>query len=210
MPQISPRGILFDCDGVLVDSLESAAVAWDIWSAQWAPHFEFRRDAIHGKRAGETVAELVAAEHAASAELQLERLEIDHTEGTQEIPGAVALTSSVPLAQWTVVTSGTRELAQARLGAAGISPPQTFIAAEDVSRGKPDPEPYRRGAQLLGVDPADCVVFEDAPAGIAAARAAGVGYVVGVGQASAPGDPDVIVEDLRSVAWRDGVLEITA
>ena len=210
MPQISPRGILFDCDGVLVDSLESAAIAWDIWSAQWAPHFDFRRDMVHGRRAGEIVADLVPSEHAATAELQLERLEIDHTEGTQEIPGAVSLTSSIPRTQWTVVTSGTRELAQSRLRAAGITPPAAFIASEDVTRGKPDPEPYRRGAELLGLDPADCVVFEDAPAGIAAARAAGIGYIVGVGRDSAPGNPDVIVQDLRSVSWTDGVLEITA
>lgn len=209
MPHLSPRGILFDCDGVLVDSLESAANAWDIWSAEWAPHFDFRRDVVHGRRAGETVAELVDPEHAAAAELQLERLEIDHTEGTKEIPGAVALTSTIPATQWTVVTSGTRELAQSRLRAAGITPPRRFVAAEDVTRGKPDPEPYRRGAELLGIDPADCVVFEDAPAGIAAARAAGIGYIVGVGEDSAPGEPDVIVRDLRSVQWIDGALVIS-
>jgi len=209
VPQLTPRGILFDCDGVLVDSLESAGAAWDIWSAEWAPHFSFARDGIHGRRAADTIAELVAAESVAVAERQLERLEIDHTEGTKEIPGAVALTSSIPATQWTVVTSGTRELAESRLRTAGITPPASFVAAEDVTHGKPDPEPYRRGAELLRLDPADCVVFEDAPAGIAAARAAGIGYVVGVGLDSAPGEPDVIVQDLRAVSWSDGALVVT-
>ena len=206
---LAPRGILFDCDGVLVDSLESAANAWDVWSATWAPQFDFRRDIVHGQRAGDTVAQLVAVDRAAAAERELASLELEHVAGTLAIAGAVELTASLPADRWTVVTSGLRDLARARLAAAGIAHPTGFVGAEDVTRGKPDPEPYRRGAELLGLDPADCVVFEDAPAGIAAARAAGIGHVVGVGSDSRPGEPDVVVDDLRSVAWRDGLLEIT-
>lgn len=201
---IDCRGILFDCDGVLVDSLASAGRAWDVWAATWAPHFDFHRDIVHGQRAGDTVAGLVAADRAAVAEAELARLEVEHVEGTLEIPGAAALTASLPDGIWTVVTSGLRELARNRLAAAGIVHPERFVAAEDVTRGKPDPEPYRRGAELLGLSSADCVVFEDAPAGIAAARAAGVGFIVGVGDDARPGEPDAVVPDLRAVTWVSG------
>ena len=203
------RGILFDCDGVLVDSLEAAGIAWNIWSAKWAPHFDFHRDIVHGQRASETVAGLVSPEHYEVAVAELAQLEVDHVEGTTAIAGAPVLTASLTPGTWTVVTSGLRDLAERRLDAAGIARPSSYVAAEDVSRGKPDPEPYRRGAALLGLDPADCVVFEDAPAGIAAARAAGVTFVVGVGADSAAGHPDVVVDDLRSVTWVDGRLRIT-
>jgi sugar-phosphatase len=142
------------------------------------------------------------------AEAELARLEIDNVEGTVEIPGAAALTASLPPDRWTVVTSGLRELAIGRLSAAGLRHPAAFVAAEDVTHGKPDPEPYLRGAEVLGIDPADCVVFEDAPAGIAAARAAGVGRVVGVGEASREGAPDVVIADLRSAQWVDGRLQL--
>lgn len=203
------RGILFDCDGVLVDSLESAGVAWNIWSATWAPHFDFHRDIVHGQRASETIAALVSPDDYDRAVAELTQLEVDHVEGTVAIAGSPALTASLPADSWTVVTSGLRDLAERRLGAAGITPPAAYVAAEDVTRGKPDPEPYRRGAELLGLDPADCVVFEDAPAGIAAARAAGVPFVIGVGPDSAAGDPDVVVDDLRSVTWLEGRLRIS-
>lgn len=208
MITIDCQGILFDCDGVLVDSLESAGHAWSIWSERWAPEFDFHRDIVHGQRAGDTVAQLVAADVAAEAEADLARLEIDNVEGTVEIAGAAELTGSLPPGRWTVVTSGLRELAVGRLTAAGLIAPERFVAAEDVTRGKPDPEPYLRGAELLGLDPHDCVVFEDAPAGIAAARAAGIGQVVGVGEAARAGEPDVVIADLRSARWRDGRLHL--
>ena len=208
MIEIETRGILFDCDGVLVDSLESAGRAWNIWSTTWAPQFDFHRDIVHGQRAGETIAQLVDADAFAVAEAELAQLELDHVDGTRAIPGAVELTASLTPGAWTVVTSGLRALAERRLAAAGIARPDAYVAAEDVANGKPDPEPYRRGAELLGLDPAHCVVFEDAPAGIAAARAAGVPFVIGVGANSAVGNPNVIVDDLRSVSWVDGRLRI--
>lgn len=212
MITIDCRGILFDCDGVLVDSLESAGRAWTIWASSWAPHFDFHRDIVHGQRAGDTIAQLVTPGDVLVAEAELADLELELVEGTIEIPGAAALTAALsaaqPPARWTVVTSGLRELATRRLAAAGLTPPESFVAAEDVTRGKPDPEPYRRGAELLGLDAADCVVFEDAPAGIAAARAAGIGHVIGVGEASREGSPDVVIVDLRSAHWVDGRLQL--
>lgn len=208
MTSFPARGILFDCDGVLVDSLEPAAVAWDRWSAEWAPHFDFRRDIAHGTRAADTIARLVSADRFEAAVAELDRHELETVEGTVAIEGAVALTASLPEGCWTVVTSGVRPLARARLQAAGIAEPAVLVTADDVTRGKPDPEPYLRGAALLGLDPADCIVLEDAPAGIAAARAAGVGAVIGIGAHAAEGAPDALVADLRDLAWRDGRLVV--
>ncbi len=208
MTSFPARGILFDCDGVLVDSLEPAAVAWDRWSAEWAPHFDFRRDIAHGTRAADTIARLVEAARFEAAIADLDRHELETVEGTVAIEGAVALTASLPDGSWTVVTSGVRPLARARLQAAGIAEPAALITADDVTRGKPDPEPYLRGAELLGLDPADCIVLEDAPAGIAAARAAGVGAVIGIGAHAAEGAPDALVADLRDLIWRDGRLDV--
>ncbi|GAB3401666.1 HAD family hydrolase [Schumannella luteola] len=208
MVRIPVEGVLFDCDGVLVDSLESAARAWGIWAARWAPAFDFRRDIVHGVRAVDTVRSLVAADDVERANAELERLEVEHVDGTRAIPGAVELTDALPQGLWTVVTSGARELAARRLASAGVARPDGIVAAEDVARGKPDPEPYRRGAELIERDPARCVVFEDAPAGIAAARAAGVGTVIGVGLPAGAGSPDLLVADLRAVSWVDGALVV--
>lgn len=201
-------GLLFDCDGVLVDSIEAAAVAWDAWSAIWAPTFDFRRDIVHGRRAGDTVAELVIEADRESAELDLVRKEIETVAGTIEIAGASALLRSLPADRFVVVTSGMRELARARLSATGMPEVRTLVAAEDVMHGKPNPEPYRRGAELIGIDPALCVVFEDAPAGIQAAFDAGIGTIIGVGAHALGTQATLVVQDLTAVRWADGVLSI--
>jgi mannitol-1-/sugar-/sorbitol-6-phosphatase len=201
------RGVLFDCDGVLVDSLASAGRAWDAWAARWAPHFDYHTQMVHGRRAGDTVRELVDADVAEEAELELEQDEIREAVGTEPIPGARELTSSLDV-RWAVVTSGTRDLATARLASAGIPTPNVLVAAQDVTRGKPDPEPYAQGAERIGVAPADCVVFEDAMSGIIAARAAGIGVVIGVGPDALGHGADAVVPDLRSVRIADGVLTV--
>ena len=202
------RGLLFDCDGVLVDSLVSAGRAWDAWSARWAPDFDYHTQMIHGRRAGDTVRDLVAADVAVEAELELEQDEIREAAGTEAIRGARELTSSLEL-PWAVVTSGTRDLARARLASAGIPAPAVLIAAQDVTRGKPDPEPYATGAERIGVPASDCVVFEDARAGIEAARAAGVGVVIGVGEDARGHGATAVVPDLGAVTVSaDGVLTL--
>lgn len=208
-PTRSVSGFLFDCDGVLVDSLEAAATAWDSWAATYAPGYDFRTQIEHGVRAADTVAQLVEPHRFQEAFAALEAAEIAGADATLAIPGAVRLTASIPDERFAVVTSGTRGLAEARLLAAGHRIPQSLVTAEDVRRGKPDAEPYRRGAQLLGLDPAECVALEDAPAGVAAARAAGVGLIIGVGDHLEDAVVDAHVHDLRTLSYDGGHLAFT-
>ena len=208
MTTISATGFLFDSDGVLVDSLEAAAQAWDAWALEHAPSYNFRTDMVHGTRAGDIVAGLVTADLFVEAERALLDAELATVDGTVAIAGAIALTASLPAGSWTVVTSAAHDLARARLAAAGLAAPASLVTAEDVSRGKPDPEPYRRGAELVGIDPAHCVVFEDAPAGIQAAFDAGIGTIIGVGASALGTQATLVVPDLTAVSYVDGALQV--
>ncbi len=203
---IPADGVLFDCDGVLVDSLEAAAVAWDAWAAVWAPGYDFRTQIVHGMRAADTVATLVTTDAFPAAFRALEDEEVRGAGATAPIPGAVELTRTLPLAAWAVVTSATRRLAVARLTSAGHPEPRHLVSAEDVERGKPDPEPYLLGARRLGLAPEQCVVLEDAAAGVAAARAAGVGWVIGVGDHLDGAVVDHHVETLGGLRYARGEL----
>ena len=198
---VRAAGVLFDCDGVLVDSVPSAAIAWGAWARRYAPGFDFLRDAPHGMRPSEVVATLVEPERVDEATADLLTRELSVASATVGIPGAAALLAALPRDLWAVATSGNRAVATARMRGAGIPAPALLVAAEDVDRGKPAPDPYLRAARLLGPDPGDCVVFEDSAPGIRAARAAGAGFVVGVGAASASAHPDLIVHDLARVRW---------
>lgn len=203
-------GLLFDCDGVLVDSVAAAAPAWDAWASRYAPSFDFLRDAPHGMRPSDVVARLVGASAAEAATAELVALEIEAAVHTREIPGAARLVGALPRDVWALVTSSNRAVAMARLRSSDVPRPPAMVAAEDVSRGKPAPDPYLLGAYLLARAPEDCIVFEDSVPGIRSARAAGVGAVIGVGPESAAGDPDLIVADLDSVRWRRGILVVDA
>lgn len=208
MIELAADGFLFDSDGVLVDSLESAAEAWDEWSARYAPSFDFRTQVEHGRRAEELVAALVAPEVAGPATLVLEDLEVARAGLTVAIAGALDLVASIPQDRRVVVTSGARRLAAARLAAAGIDA-RAIVAAEDVAVGKPEPDPYLAGARLLGLDPQRCIVLEDAPAGVLAARRAGVAAVVGVGDHLEGADVDAHVEDLTALRYDAGTLYVS-
>ena len=192
-------GVLFDCDGVLVDSLDAAGDAWDAWAARYAPQFDYRTQMRHGVRAGDIVASFVDPEGRAESEAFLEEAEIAGAAGTHSIPGAPDLTRALPPGRWAVVTSGTSRLVRARLDAVGIARPEHIVAAEDVTHGKPDPEAYLLGAKGLGLEPSVCVVFEDAPAGVASARAAGIAAVIGVGDHLEGAEVDARVDDLHQV-----------
>ena len=201
-------GILFDSDGVLVDSLERAADAWDQWSATFSPAFDFRTMVEHGVPARDLVARLVQPSMLDRACSVLEQYEIDSADGTVALPGAVDLTRSLPPRKWAVVTSATRPLAQARLRAAEIAP-QVLVTADDITNGKPHPEPYLKGAQAIGIEPSRCAVFEDAPAGVRAALAAGVEIVIGVGEATRSAGASYVINSLDDVTYRGGCLCFT-
>ncbi|MGW9158139.1 HAD-IA family hydrolase [Microbacterium sp. NPDC055665] len=206
--QFTDAGLLFDCDGVLVDSAAAAAPAWAEWARSYAPSFDFLRDAEHGMRPSEVVAALVGRRAADAATAHLVALEIEAAVHTTEIAGAARIVGSLPSGAWAVVTSSNRAVATARLRSARVPEPTILVAAEDVERGKPEPDPYLLGARRLGRSPEECVVFEDSVPGIRSARAAGAGVVIGIGAASAGGNPDLVIGDLRDVRWREGVLAV--
>jgi sugar-phosphatase len=168
------RAILFDLDGVLVDSAAYIEEQWRRWAiGKQLPAEPFLR-VCHGRRAVETI-RLAAPHLDAEAEVAAFRPESSGNMLTiQPIEGAARLLEALPADCWAVATSGPRKDAAERLRCAGLPSPQVLICAEDVARGKPNPDVYLNAAASLGVDPADCLVIEDAPAGVQAARAAGM------------------------------------
>ncbi|OLD21058.1 MAG: HAD family hydrolase [Acidobacteria bacterium 13_1_40CM_3_56_11] len=173
MPSIRCRGVLFDLDGVLVDSTPAVARVW----AGWAHEHGFNPDEVvkkaHGRPSIATIRELLPhADHAAE-DREVERREIADVEGVIPLPGAMEFLKTLPLERWAIVTSCTRALAHVRIAAARLPRPQHLVTSTDVKNGKPDPEPYVKGAQILGVPANECIVIEDAPAGIRAGKAAG-------------------------------------
>src|SRR6478735_10372641 len=201
MPVFTVTALLFDCDGVLVDALDAAAVAWNEWGTRWKPGFDFHRDVEHGRRLTDFVAELVGPEDAAEAAAELAALERDHAVDVHGIPGAAALLANLPAGRWAVVTSGTRDIATARLTAAGIPTPTVLVTADDVAAGKPAPDPFLLAAQRIDLPPHDCAVFEDEPAGVTAAQRAGVRTVIGVGTDTAMPGVSAVVRDLRGISF---------
>ena len=169
--------VLFDLDGVLVESRESTERVWVSWALKNGVDEAALRSAMHGVRSAEVIRALRPDLDAAAEAEQVERDQAEDTEGLRAIPGAVAALAALKGDRTAVVTSGTRPLALARLGAVGIEPPAVIVFAGDVARGKPDPEGYLTAARRLGVDPAEALVVEDAPPGIEAGRAAGMATV---------------------------------
>jgi sugar-phosphatase len=174
MPIFSCAAILFDLDGVLIDSTNTVERQWRVWAQAKGTDPAAILAISHGMRTAEVI-RTVAPHLDADAEARaIEERETDDHEGIAAVPGAAELIKSVPEDRWGIVTSGPRYLQSGRLRLCGLPVPKVFITAEDVARGKPDPEPYLKGATRLGFPPADCLVIEDAPAGISAARAAGM------------------------------------
>jgi sugar-phosphatase len=200
------KGILFDCDGVLVDSDASVMSAWTRWAEDLGLVPGRVTAMVHGRRSADTVTELVAEPDRADALKRIDRYELEDAATVKAIPGAVELVASLDPARWAVVTSGTRELATARLDAAGLPRPRVLVTADDVGHGKPHPEGYLAAAARLALAPPETVVVEDAASGIDAARAAGVAAVVGVGRSELTAD--VLVADLTAVRWTGDGLQI--
>jgi sugar-phosphatase len=173
MAEIVCKAVLFDMDGVLVDSTPAVARVWTWWAKQHGFNAQETVRRAHGKPSIATIRELLPfADHAAE-DREVERREIEDVVGVVALPGAVEILRALPGDRWTVVTSATRALAKVRLVASGLPVPEKLVSWDDVKHGKPNPEPYMKGAEFLGVGPADCVVAEDAPAGIRAGKAAG-------------------------------------
>jgi sugar-phosphatase len=168
------QAILFDLDGVLVDSTTCAGRIWKAWAREQGLDPERMVQMAHGRPTIETIG-MVAPHLDAQLEAdKVEELEVKDVAGLKALPGAQALLANLPPERYAIVTSGSRRLATARLRAAGLPVPERMIAADDITNGKPDPEPYLNGARLLGYKPQECMVFEDAPAGIRSAKAAGM------------------------------------
>ena len=171
--RIQCRGVLFDLDGVLVDSTPAVARVWSQWAREHGMDPEETVRKAHGRPSIATVRELLPEADAEEEDEKIEHRELNDMEGMVALPGAVDLLSVLPEDRWGVVTSGTRSLASKRLHTAGLPVPKHFVTASDIRKGKPDPEPYLIGVENLEFPAADCVVVEDAPAGVQSGRAAG-------------------------------------
>ena len=171
--EVQCQALLFDLDGVLIDSTPAVTRVWSKWARARGFDPEEVVAHAHGRPSIATVREyLPNADHEAENRI-VERSEIEDLEGVVPLPGARELLESLPAERWTIVTSGTRALATVRLRAAGLPAPKKFVTATDVVNGKPHPEPFLKAAKILGVAASDCVVVEDAPAGIRAGKGCG-------------------------------------
>lgn len=174
---LSIKAILFDMDGVLIDSAPAVERVWRKWALQYGLNPDGVVEQAHGRRSIETIRAVAPHMDAETENVILEQMEVEDREGVIALPGAPELLRTLPPERFAIVTSATCPLALARLGYAGLPVPKHIITADDVIEGKPSPEPFLKGAELLGFSPADCLVFEDTPAGIAAARSAGMKVV---------------------------------
>jgi sugar-phosphatase len=202
---IETNGLLFDMDGVLISSIGSVERCWKRWCKLYDVPDADNFDVPHGVRALDIMRmlkpEWTKAQYADGLRV-IEDMEIEDTGDLTVLPGAKALLERLPSERWAIVTSATRRLALGRLAAAGLPVPERLIAGDMVERGKPDPEPYRRGAEMLGFTSADCVVVEDAPSGVSAGLAAGcrVLGVLGTHEASELGGASWVTKSLDAVA----------
>ena len=179
LPDRAFAAFLFDMDGTILSSIEAAERVWARWALRHGLDVAAFLPTIHGMRSVETVRRLGLPGVDAEAEsAAITREEMDDVAGIEGIAGIHAFLATLPAGRWAVVTSAPRALALRRIAAAGLPSPDLLIAAEDVTHGKPAPDCFVLAATRLGVHPRDCLVFEDAPAGIAAAEAAGASVLV--------------------------------
>jgi sugar-phosphatase len=212
MPEFQCEVILFDLDGVLVDSTKSVVQIWTAWSQSQGIPPEKTMEIVHGRRTIEALQML-----APQLDIKAEADEIEagitlKKDGTVAISGAQQLLKTLPLDRWCVVTSGLKKFAKIRLKDAGLPVPNILVSAEDVTNGKPNPEPYLKGAKLAGKIPAECLVIEDAIAGIKSAHAGGM-KAIGITttfSAVELHEADAVIQTLSQVqvTLREGKLQI--
>jgi sugar-phosphatase len=203
--------VLFDIDGTLVDSTAAVVRVWETWAAEHGLDVQEILRVCHGRRTEDTLALFVPAAQQAAALAELEQLERADLHDVVALPGTRSLLSAIPAARWAAVTSGSRDVMQARLTAAGLLVPEVLVSAEAVDAGKPHPEGYLKAAAALGRDIRRCLVVEDAPAGIQAGLAAGarVLAVATSHPASELASADAVVPDLTAcevTVTGDGVI----
>ena len=192
MARFQCAAVLFDLDGVLVDSTRSVARQWRIWAKENKLDASEILEIAHGRRSVEVIQRVAPNLVAEREAKKIEAREAADTDGVRVMPGAQELLNRIPEGRWCVVTSGARNLARSRLQLAKLPIPTVLVSAEDVVNGKPCAEPYLNGAQLLGVRPDQCLVIEDAPAGIEAAHAGGMKVIA---LASTYAEPDLHAAD---------------
>lgn len=203
---LSCHAVIFDLDGVLIDSQAAIRQRWKRWAAHHDIPFEEVEAVYHGRPMAEVI-DAVAPDLDLQEEMdRMDQLAAPEDGALQAFPGAAALLEALPDGRWTIATSGRRSTATGRLRASGLPMPDTLVTADDVSRGKPAPDPYRLAAKRLGRSPEQCVVFEDAPAGVESARRAGAA-VIGIASHSPPEalrDATAVLDRLSDVHIEEG------
>jgi sugar-phosphatase len=197
--RVEAKGILFDMDGVLISSIGSVVRCWQRWAAIYGIPDAETYMVPHGVRAVDIVKSLRPDIDPEEGLRTIEDMEVEDMADLTVLPGVKKLLEGLPLERWAIVTSATQRLLLARLKAAGLPIPERIISGDMVERGKPDPEPYRRGAELLGFRPGECIVVEDAPSGVGAGKAAGARVLAVLGTHTA--------EELKQADWIIASLE---
>jgi sugar-phosphatase len=210
LPDQAFAAFLFDMDGTLLSSIKAAERVWGRWAGRHGLDVDAFLPTIHGKRTEETIRALALPGVDPVLEAaSITRAEIEDVAGVEAIRGVADFLSSLPRERWAIVTSAPRLLAEARIAAAGLPVPDVLVAAEDVERGKPAPDPFLLGARKLGVAPGACLVFEDTLAGLQSATAAGMASIVVTATHAHPLETDVAdvpdYEELRAVIETDGL-----
>jgi sugar-phosphatase len=211
---LEAAALLFDLDGVLVDSRAAVEAVWRRWAAERSLDPTPFIAVAHGRRSSETIRAVAPHLDARREAAALDALEAVKTDGVEPAAGAAELVAALPAGRWAIVTSGSRDVAALRLRHTGVRRPAVLVTGQDVPRGKPDPAGYLIAAERLGVDPRACVAIEDAPAGLAAARASGARVIAltTTHPAAALGAADAVVDALtrlRVAPTPAGVLQVT-
>lgn len=206
MIDLQTSAFLFDMDGVLISSIPAVTRVWSGWALEHGLDPAYVVPRAHGRPSIETLRDLLPEGDHEKENLEVERREIADVEGIVPLAGVCKLLDTLPLDRWAIVTSCTRDLAAARVKAAGLPKPGLLITCDDITNGKPHPEPYLKAAKALGFAPVDCVVVEDAPAGIRSGRAAGsrvIGLRTTMPEAEvAKAEPSWIVDNCAAIQLR--------